>query len=60
MNEIVIILLLILFNGLQAMTGKQFDGHGLRFKIVDKNVAIIDKIIVTRTTPPLQESEIEA
>ena len=60
MNEIVIILLLILFNGLLAMTGKQFDGHGLRFKIVDKNVAIIDKIIMTLTTPPQQESETEA
>lgn len=60
MNEIVIILLLILFNGLLAMTGKQFDGHGFRFEIVDKNEARIDKIIVTLTTPPQQESETEA
>jgi len=60
MNEIVIILLLILFNGLLAMTGKQFDWQGFRFEIVDKDEARIDKIIVTRTTPPQQESETEA
>ena len=48
MNEIVIILLLILFNGLLAMTGKQFDWQGFRFEIVDKDEARIDKIIVNR------------
>ena len=60
MNEIVIILLLILFNGLLAMTGKQFDWQEFRFEIVDKDEARIDKIIVTLTTPPQQESETEA
>lgn len=50
------------FNEMQRipMTGEQFDWQGFRFKIVDKDEARIDKIIVTRTTPPQQESETEA
>lgn len=42
------------------MTGKQFDWQEFRFEIVDKDEARIDKIIVTRTTPPQQESKTEA
>ena len=50
------------FNEMQRipMTGEQFDWQGFRFEIVDKDEARIDKIIVTRTTSPQQESETEA